>query len=380
MKCIAKAKNCFEDKLTSVCTGGLNVDDLMARPDLAMRYNHPIEGAPVAGPVAAANAPPPRPFFPRVAPNNGPGAAPVLAVVPPSPYQNQQIAGLNQPISPPIPAANFDPFQGPQSPAALVGNEAPEQLPAQIIAGDTADDGDEPMLDFDLSDFDRHLEDLGVDMAADADNGPPTPPSPFPLLGPHRLANNDRALFGPNGQSRADVAYMDLFPMADRRQVAVATIPSGAIDVLSKLMAEFCMEGPPTEDDCVRLATGECADWTHVESEKFLLCDPHKNEFIGQILGNNGLQPSDVMNMRAYACNDCVINMKDRNPLRDTGAKVFGRAPLDGVEDSVAVTLFDQTKMGGLQGRKLAKRAPRPAVVPKGRGSKSDSSSHRSNR
>lgn len=350
MKYIANAKSCFEEMLTSVCTGGLNVDDLMARPDLAMRYNHPIEGAPIAGPVAAANAPPPMPFFPRVAPNNRPRAAPVPVAVLPNPYQNRQVAGLNQPIPPPMPIANFDPFRGSPWPVVPDGNEAPEQLSAQITAGEMAGDIDQPMLDFDLSDFDRRLGDLGIDLAADADNGPPTPPSPFPLLGPRRLATKDRALFGPNGQNRADMAYMDLFPMIDRRQVAVATIPSGAIDVLSRLMADFCMEGPPTEDECVRLATGECADWTHVESTSFRLCDPHKNEFIDQILGNNGLLPSDVMNMRAYACNDCVSSIQDRNPLRDTGAKVFGSAPLDGEEDNVAVTLFDQTKIGGLQG------------------------------
>lgn len=334
----------------------------MARPDLAVRYNHPNEGAQLAGPVAAANAPPPAPFFPPAALNNGPRAAPVSLALPPVPYQNQQVAGLNQPLAPPMPAANFDPFQVPPVPATLVGNQAPEQLPAQVFVGGMTVGGDEPMLNFDAAAFDQRLQDLGVDLVAGADDAPRTPPSPFPLLGPRRLGDNDRSLFGPNGQSRVDAAFMGLFPNVDRREVAVASIPSGAIDALSQLMADFCMEGPPAEDQCVLVANGECADWSHVGSQKFFLCDPHKDESMNQVLGDNGWQPSDVMSMRAYACNDCVTNFAIRNPLQGTGAKVFGRGPVDG-EDDVAMTLFDQTKIGGLQGRRLEEKTSLPIPI-----------------
>lgn len=279
----------------------------------------------------------------------------MASALPPVAYQSQEIAGLNQHIPAAIPAANFDPFEAPRAPANLVRNQAPEQLPARVPGSGEAYGGDEPMLDFDLVSFDHGLQNLGVNLNVDVDDAPRTPPSPFPLIGPRRLGTNDRSLFGPNG--RVIAAFLGLFPAADRRKVAVATIPSGAINVLSQLMAEFCMESSPTEDQCVRVANGECADWTHVETREFVLCDPHKDESINQVLGINGWQPNDVINMRAYACNDCVTNMIVRNPLQGTGAKVFGRAPVEGEDDGVAVTLFDQTRIGGLQGRRFAKAA-----------------------
>lgn len=127
VKCIVGAKQRWsEHELTSVCTGGLNVDDLMARPDLAMRYNYPNEGVP-----ASANAPPLVPFCPPAASNNGPGVASPPASRPVS-YQNQQVAGQNQPISPPRLHEDFDPLQANPAAAALAGNTAPGQLPAQF--------------------------------------------------------------------------------------------------------------------------------------------------------------------------------------------------------------------------------------------------------
>lgn len=332
----------------------------MARPDLAMRCNHPNENTPVSNnPVPAV------PFYPPAAPSNGPGVASPAGR--PLSYQNQQVAGQNQPVSPPRLREDFDPMRANPPAAGLGGNAAPEQLPAQFPGYNMADDGDEPMMDFDfdLGAFDQTLAALGVNIGA-IDDGR-VPPSPFPLRGPRLLPADDNGLFGPRGSNARDAGYTDLLPMIPARDVAVAEIPSGAVGVPSQPMAGFCME-----EQCARVATGECADWRHVRGVdgqvapgSSFTCDEHNDDAIAQIMGSRmggfeAWNPADIMNMRAYACNFCAINVKSRRLLGGTGAKVFGAAAAENEGDDVAVTVLDRTTIGGLQGKNgLAQRETR---------------------
>lgn len=145
-------------------------------------------------------------------------------------------------------------------------------------------------FDFDLAAFDEGLGAIGVDLAADVVDAGRAPPSSFPLRGPRWLPANDNGVFRPNGQDGKDAAYVDLLPMINTKEVAVAETPSGAIGVLSQPMANFCMEGRQWQDKCVRVANGECADWRHVrhvdgedEPEPSFICEPHNEEAIRQI-------------------------------------------------------------------------------------------------
>lgn len=252
MKCIVEAKQRWsEHELTSFCTGGLNVDDLIARPDLAMRYNHPNEDVPVS-----ANAPPPVPFYPPAASNNGPGVASPLASRPVS-YQNQQVAGQNQPVSPLRPWEEFDSLRANPAASAHAGNTAPGQLPTQFPGYNMVDnDGDEPMLDFDfdVAAFDQGLGAFGFDLTGNVVDAGRAPTSPFPLRGPRWLPANDSGVFRPNAQNGTVAAYADLFPRINTKELAVAEIPSGAIGVPSQPMANFCMEGRQWQNECVRVA------------------------------------------------------------------------------------------------------------------------------
>lgn len=325
---VTKAK---DRELTGNNTGGLNVDDLLTRPDLAMRYIHPPEGVSPGDSDDDADAATPVPFFPPVTPNNGPKDV----SAPPIPYQSQQIAGQNQVIQPLRAAADFDPFQMVPAPATLVGNQAPDQLPAQVRVDGTNNGSEEAMLGFDLGD--------------QGTRQPRPPPSPFPIAGPLRDGENDRPLFGPFVQNERDAAFQDLRP---GNNLAVATIPSGAIDIPPVNTLYSCMA------QCELSAEGECADWSHVDTQQiYALCGGHKNESSNEALRR--WQPEEVMSMRAYACNDCVLNLETRNPLRDTGARVFGRAPVDGKDDVAVIQAGPGGgRIGGLQGRNLLKWNP----------------------